>query len=94
MRLRGIPRVSVRDVEAGSLQVRPPLLVVRALESEEEELGAAAFCRVEAVDEILHALDIRAIDASLGIVHAAGVEEEEAPRVFAGLSRLSMRGLI
>jgi hypothetical protein len=54
---------------------------VRALEGEEEHLYAGP----QTVEQVVDALDVRAIDAALRLVHAATIEEEKAPRVKSGI---------
>jgi hypothetical protein len=81
MLLRDVARIGIGDVERRRCHVGHAARVMHALEREEHHPEAAC----HAVREVVHALDVRPVHAFLRVVRAAGIEEEKAPRVLAGV---------
>ena len=77
MRARHVARVGVGYEERALREIRRAAQVMHAVEGKQQQLHAV----VHTVDQVVHALDIRAIDAAGGFVHAAGIEIEQPPRV-------------
>jgi hypothetical protein len=65
------------------LEVCSAALVVSALEGVQQELDPG----VHAFEQVAHAIDIGVVDAAGGVVHAAGVEEEQPPGVLPGIEQ-------